>query len=89
MANRDFVVDHLIESVRAAAAEAAGDEDLADRLRAGGRLRLMTMSDEELWELARLTASPPERPVESVYEEIKQAIREHQATAGEWLDNLG
>ena len=46
------------------------------------------MSDEELWELAQLTASLPERPVESVYEEIKQAIREHMSTAGEWLEDL-
>jgi len=45
------------------------------------------MSDEELWELAKLT-SYPQKSVELVYEGIKQAIEEHRATASEWINDL-
>ncbi len=84
----DFVKYHLRQALRAAAAERDGDEDLSWRLHAQTRLQLMCMSDEELWELAKLTSSPPERPVELVYRGIKQAIEEHRATASEWIKYL-
>jgi len=85
---RDFVKYHLRQALRAAVAEADGDEDLSRCLRAKTKLRLMCMSDEELWELAKLTSSPPERPVELVYKGTKQAIEEHKATASEWINDL-
>ena len=88
MAEVDSTVYHILAALQAGVAEVEGNEDLADRLHAQTRLRLMAMSDEELWKLARLTASPPERPVELVYEGIKQAIKEHEATASEWLRDL-
>ena len=88
MANRDYVKYHLREAVRGAAAEVDGDEDLSRRLRAEARLRLIGMSDEQLWELAKLTASPPERPVELAYKAHKQAVEECRATASEWMDDL-
>ena len=31
---------------------------------------------------------PPERPVELVYKGIKEAIEEHRATAGDWINDL-
>jgi hypothetical protein len=46
------------------------------------------MSDKELWELAKLNSSPPEKPVELVYKGFKQAIEEHRATAREWVKDL-
>ncbi len=64
VAKRDFVKYHLREALRGAAAEADGDEDLSRRLRAETKLRLIGMSDEQLWELAKQTSCPPEMPVE-------------------------
>ena len=88
VAKTDFVKYHLRQALRAAAAELAGDEDLSRYLHAKAKLRLISMSDEELWELAKLTSSPPERPVELVYKGIKQAKEEHRATASEWIPDL-
>jgi len=87
VAEREFVKYHLREALRAVVAELDGDEDLSRHLHAQTRLRLMCMSDEELWELAKLTSSP-EKPVELVYKGIKQAIEEHRATASEWINDL-
>ena len=88
MRDQSFVEHHLREALRGAAAEADGDEELSRRLHAETKLRLVGMSDEELWELARLTSFPPERPAELVYKGIKQAIEELKATAGEWVNDL-
>ena len=88
MARQDFVKYHLRQTLQAAIAELDGDKDLSRRLHAEAKLRLMCISDEELWELAKLTSSPPERPVELVYKGIKQAIEEHRATASEWINDL-
>ncbi len=88
MGNRDFVEYHLREALLAAVAELNGDEDLSRYLRARVRSRLISMSAEELWELAKLTASPPKRPVELVYKEVKQAKEELLATAIEWINDL-
>ena len=87
MAKTDFVKYHLSEALRAARAEQDGDEDLSRRLHAQTKLRLITMSEQELWELAGL-ASSPEKPVESVYKVFKQAVEEHRATASEWINDL-
>lgn len=88
MTKRDFVKDHLREAVRGAAAEVDGDEDLSRRLRAETRLRLIGMSDEQLWELAKQTSRPPGMPVELAYKRHKQAVEELKATASEWMNDL-
>ena len=85
---RDFLKCHLREVLRGAEAEANGDKELSRRLHAGTKLRLIGMSDEELWELAKLTSCPPERPVELAYKDHKQAVEEHRATASEWINDL-
>ena len=87
VAKQSFAEHHLEEALRGAVAEADGDEDLSRRLRAEARLRLIGMSDEELWELAKLTASP-KKPAELVYEESKRWIEEHKATISEWINDL-
>lgn len=69
MTVQDSVRYHLAEAMRGAAAEADGDEILSRCLRAETKLRLMSMSDEKLWELAKATSCPPERPVELVLPE--------------------
>ena len=86
--NRDFVKYHLREALRGAIAEANGDESLSRRLHAETKLRLINMSDEELWELAKQTSSPPERPVELAYKRIKQEIEELKATATKRMNDL-
>ena len=83
-----FVKYYLREALHGTTAEMDGDEDLSRRLHAETRLRLISMSDEELWELARLTSSPPERPAELAYEQIKQGVEECRATASEWMNDL-
>ena len=88
VAKRDFVEHHIVEAFRGGLAEANGDENLARRLRAQAKLRLICMSDEELWELAKLNSSPPERPVEPVYKAFKQTIEEHKVTANDWASDL-
>jgi len=90
MANQDFVKYHLREALYAAAAAANGDEDLARQLHAGTKLRLISMTDDELRELTRLTASPPKLPVELAYnyKRYKQRIEELKATGSEWTKDL-
>ena len=87
MNEQEFAVAHILEAVNAAREEASNGHD-ADRLQAQTKLRLLAMSDEMIWELAKLTSSPPARPAESAYDQIKQAIRQHETTANEWLKDL-
>ncbi len=88
MTNQDFVKYHLVEASFGAIAEADGNEALSRRLHAQTKLRLITMSEEELWELAKITSYPPERPVELAYEDHKRAIEKIKATASEWINDL-
>ena len=88
MVNQDFIKYHLHEAIYAAAAEADGDEDLSRQLHAGTKSRLISMTDDELWELAKLTAFPPKLPVELAYKRYKQKIEELKATASEWMKDL-
>jgi hypothetical protein len=89
VAKRDFIKYHIVEALCGAVAEAEGNEDIAKRLRAMTKLRLINMSEDELWELAKLVSCPPERPVELVYKGIKKDIEEHRATIDEWINDLG
>jgi len=84
----DFIRYHLSEAAYAGVAELDGNEDLARRLHDKIKLRLICMTDEELWELAEQTASPPERSVELVYKGYRQRIDKLNATASEWMKDL-
>jgi len=88
MANSDLVRYHVQNAIRAAIAETSGWKRQAERLRAQGNLRLMVMSDEELWELAKVLSHPPARSIETAYEELKQVIEERKRTADEWMSAL-
>jgi hypothetical protein len=83
------VEQHLYEALRGLTAEHTGNIRLARRLNAETKLRLIIMSDDELWELARRTCCPPEWPVEIAYSNHKQRVEELKATAGEWMKHLG
>ncbi len=78
---------HLLQALAASVAEIDGDEAQSRRLHAEVKLRLINMSDEELWELAKI-AKPPEQSIEASYRKFKQAIEEHRATANEWMKDL-
>ena len=80
-----FVEEHIVDCLRAAIVEANGDKERAARLRAQAKLRLILMSDAEVWELAKRTSSPPKRSVLEAYRDIKATIVEYKATAEEWL----
>jgi len=88
MAERGFVEYHLREALRVGIAQMGSDEGLSKRLQAKVKLRLIGMSDEELWELARLTADPLKGPVDQVYKEFKQRVEELRVTAGDWMSDL-
>ncbi|MFO8100877.1 MAG: hypothetical protein R6U37_01720 [Dehalococcoidia bacterium] len=88
MESFDLVRYHVQSAIRAAMAESNGLKEEATRLRAQGNLRLMVMSDEELWELARMLSHPPARTVDSVYWELIDSIEERRKTASEWMEFL-
>lgn len=88
MSAQNDLINHILESLHAAIAEAEGREHEANHLHAQTKLRLLTMSDEEIWELARMISPPEEEAIKCTYETIKQSIREHSATASQWMKYL-
>lgn len=88
MTNQSFARYHLIKALLSGLAETDGEDIQSRRLRAQAKLRLITMSDRELQELAEITASPPEKPVEQVFSEHKRNIEKLKATTSEWLTDL-
>jgi len=88
MRGYDFVVHHVLEALRGGVAKLHGDEDLAQRLNAETKLRLITMSDEELWQLAELFSPPLGRSVELSFKEIKQLVNGYRAISSEWVNDL-
>jgi hypothetical protein len=81
-----FVEQHIVDCLRAAVVEANGETHKAARLRAQAKLRLVCMTDDEVWELARKTCFPPKRSAEDAYYDIQQTITEYKRTADQWLD---
>ena len=88
MSNLDLVRYHLNEAFAGAVAEAEGNEVLARHLNARTKLRLISMSDEDLRELSKLMSCPPERTVDQVFANNKQAIEKHRITAKQWVKYL-
>ncbi|MFA4835812.1 MAG: hypothetical protein WC749_07080 [Dehalococcoidia bacterium] len=83
-----FVDQHILGAVYAAVVEANGHEDEARRLNAHTKLRLIMMSDAEVWELAGKVAYLPDKPSEKVFAEIREAIAEYRATADTWISDV-
>jgi len=88
LANQGFVKYHLIEALESGIAELTGDETRAKRLRAQIKLRLISMSDDELWELSSITSCPPARPVEMTYRDHKSAVERLSETTNQWIKDL-
>jgi len=85
---KEFLKSHLIEAVRAAAAEAEGKDELACHLRSATKMRLIKMSDDELWDLAVIFAILLKKPAKQIFHGFKQAVEEHEATREEWIKDL-
>lgn len=82
----NYAARHLLSALAAGLADANGNKDLSRQLHAKTKLRLITMPDQQLWELARLTSAG--KPVEQVYERYKKVIAELIATRGQWTKDL-
>lgn len=80
---KNSVPNHIVEALCGAVAEAEGDEKLSRLLHAETKVRLIQMSDEELWELAKRT-SHSSQSLELIYKQYKQAREQATATAVEW-----
>ena len=86
---RNLVNRHLVEALRGAIAEDEGNAGLSQRLHAETKLRLIRMSDEDLWELAKMTStSLAKSEVKLAYQKYKEARAKAHATAGEWVGCL-
>ena len=87
MVTGDVVKYHICEALSAAVAELDGDDNLSRCLHAETKMRLISMSEEELWELARVTC-PPHKTFEQVYVSFKETIDELKVSASEWMKDL-
>ena len=87
MVTGNVVKYHICEALRAGLVELHGDRELSHSLRAETKIRLISMSEEELWELARVTC-PPHKTFEQVYVSFKEAIDELKVSASEWMKDL-
>lgn len=84
MGTSDAVRYHLREALRAVTTE---DEHLARRLYAETRMRLISMSDDDLRELAMVTY-PPHQTIEEAYAIFKETVDNLKASASEWMKDL-
>lgn len=84
----DFAFHHLCQAYRALLAELDGRGELARRLYAEMRFRLINMPDQQLWELVRLTSHAPEWPIEATHRMFIGAIEKSRLTASEWVKDL-
>ena len=81
-------VQHVIEALRAAAADVDGNEEMAEHLMAETRLRLLSMNDDELRDLAAIFAILCGKPFDECYRHFKQSVEEHRETMEAWLPYL-
>jgi len=81
-------VRHVIEALQAAAADVDGNEEKAKRIMAEARLRLLSMSDDELRDLAAIFAILRGKPFNECYQQLKQSVEKHRETMEEWLPYL-
>jgi hypothetical protein len=86
--SRDLAFNHVREALVGAIAEAFGCETLSRHLHAQTKLRLISMSDEDLRELAKLLACPPERTAEMAYQELRDDIKQIKQMAHECTKDL-
>ncbi len=81
-------VQHVIEALQGAAADVDGNEEKAKCIMAETRLRLLSMNDDELRDLAAIFAILRGKPFNECYQQLKQSVEEHRETMEEWLPYL-
>ena len=82
-----FVRRHLVESLLAALAEAQGFDEIAKHKRAQARLRLCTMSHDQLWLFAEYISTEDKSPNDT-FVDIGLQKSESINTADNWLRDL-
>jgi hypothetical protein len=87
MATSNVVKYHLREALRASLAESEGAPILSGNLHAETKMRLISMSEDDLWELAMVTC-PPEKTVEQVWSSLMERVDELRESADEWMKDL-
>lgn len=84
----DSALNNLCHAYLALLAELDGREDLARRLHAEMRSRLINMPDRQQSELVRLIAHAPEWPIETTHGMFLGAIEKSRLTSSEWVKDL-
>ena len=79
---------HLQEALQGNIADAEGNVCLVRRLNAETKLRLMRMSDEELWKLAAITSCPSGQLIVETYMRYRQGIEKLKVTSNDWTRDL-
>ena len=80
---------HLYEALLGNIAEAEGNVYLARRISAETKLRLIHMSDEELWRLAAITSYPSGQSIVETYLRYRRGIEELKVTSNDWMKDVG
>lgn len=88
MLKQDFVKQHLRLALLGAIAEADGNEAVSRSMHADTQRRLISMSDEELWQLANLTTSPSKASVELAYDELKGRVKTLAANSNDQIEDI-
>jgi hypothetical protein len=85
---QDVARAHVYKGLSDAIAEIDSDRATARCLSAERKLRLIRMSDDELWKVAAIIAPLLEKPVAQSYREIREVVEEHRQTATVWMRYL-
>jgi len=83
----DVVHYHLREALQAGLTEIGDNGESAGCLHAETRMRLISMSQDDLWELAVVTC-PPNKTIKQVYESYINRVGELRNSAEEWMKDL-
>jgi len=83
----DVVQYHLREALQAGLIELGDNRESAGCLHAETKIRLISMSQEDLWELAMVTCTPP-KTIEQVYASLINRVEELRNSAEEWMKDL-
>jgi hypothetical protein len=86
--NRCFVINHICEMLIASLAEVDGNVVLSRRLHVQANLRLITMSEEELWELAGFITSPTNSTIQKEFNELKERVEYLKRNSSSWEGDL-
>lgn len=83
----DIVHYHLREALQAGISDREDNCESARCHHAETKIRLISMSQEDLWELAVVTC-PPTKTIEQVYTSLINRVEELRNSAKEWMKDL-